>query len=279
MTRFPSKPNIGLDLPFCKKNIFNKVDISILPENGKEKHKVFTNNQEGFKELNKWLKHLSIKQAHICLEATGCYGEEISFFMYEQGYKVSVINPARIKAYARSEGCRVKTDKGGSGVIARFCREQRPSCWTPPSFAEQKLKDLYRCRQSLLEDKNRVTNRLEKLNKEKASLKIWVELLIVLDNQSKTVATQIKELLQSEKTLGSQGDLLKTIPGISDKTAIAILAELPNIKAFDNAKEVAAFAGLTPCERQSGSSVRRKGRLSKAGYAQLRKALYSNLTL
>jgi len=252
----------------------SKIDISVILENDKEKHKIFSNDQKGFKELERWLTSLSIYQAHVCLEATGRYGEELALFMYKHDHKVSVINPARIKAYARSEGCRVKTDKVDSSLIARFCRAQCPPCWIPPSFAEQQLKDLYRCRQSLMEDKNRVTNRLEKLNEEKLSTKVWEELLIFLGKQIKVVDMQIHEFLKVNNDLGTQVELLKTIPGISDKTAVAILAELPNIKAFSNAKEVAAFAGLTPFERQSGSSVRGRGRLSKAGNSQLRKALY-----
>ncbi len=80
--------------------------------------------------------------------------------------------------------------------------------------------------------------------------------------------------MESDEILSTQVNLLKTIPGVSDKTAIAILSELPNIKDFKDEKEVAAFAGLTPFRRQSGSCLRGKGRLSKTGNSQLRKALY-----
>lgn len=194
--------------------------------------------------------------------------------MHEQGHKVSVINPARIKAYASSEGCRVKTDKVDSGVIARFCKAQCPPAWTPPSLSEQKLKELYRCRQSLLEDKIRVTNRIESLMNSKICIKIWKELLATIEIQLQEVNTELEKLLESDVVIATQVDLLKSVPGISDKTAIAILSELPNIKGFKDAKEVAAFAGLTPFSRQSGSSVRGKGRLSKTGNSQLRKALY-----
>jgi transposase len=251
-----------------------KIDVHVLLEDKKSNYKIFENNKKGFKELIGWLTVIKVKEAHICLEATGCYGEAISLFMHEQGYKVSVINPARIKAYARSEGCRVKTDKVDSGVIARFCKAQCPPAWTPPSLSERKLKDLYRCRQSLLEDKIRVINRLENLMRDEVCLKIWKDLLASIEIQLKEVNVQLKELLESNKVFVNQVNLLKTIPGVSDKTAIAVLSELPNIKGFKNAKEVAAFAGLTPCERQSGSSLRGKGRLSKAGNSQLRKALY-----
>jgi transposase len=81
-------------------------------------------------------------------------------------------------------------------------------------------------------------------------------------------------LIKSSETLRLQVSLLKTIPGIKEKTAIAILSELPNVKNFKNAKEAAAFVGLTPAIRRSGTSVNSKGSLSKIGNAQLRKALY-----
>lgn len=71
-----------------------KFDVTFLLENGKERHKTFSNNEEGFKKLETWLHHLGVKNAHICLEATGSYGEKVSLFLHEQGHKVSIVNPA-----------------------------------------------------------------------------------------------------------------------------------------------------------------------------------------
>jgi transposase len=68
--------------------------------------------------------------------------------------------------------------------------------------------------------------------------------------------------------------LLESINGIGFKTAVALLSELPNVKIFKNAKDAAAFAGLTPSLRQSGSSLQSNGSLSKAGNVRLRKALF-----
>lgn len=251
-----------------------KLDITVLLEKNKSKHKVFGNNPNGFGEITKWFDQLGVKIAHVCLESTGSYGEAVSLFLHQQGYIVSIVNPARIKAYGKSEGSRAKTDKVDSGVIARFCKAQSPLAWIPPSAEEQALKDLYRCRQSLIEDKTRLSNRMEALDKVKASFKIWETLLKDLKKTIKDVDDQINALLESNTNLGNQVELLKTIPGISDKTAVAILSELPPVNTFKTAREVAAFAGLTPTVRQSGTSVRGRGSLSKAGNAQLRKALY-----
>ena len=111
-----------------------KFDATLLLEGKKEKHKTFSNDQKGFEEMASWLQSLGAKEVHACLEATGSYGEKLSFFLHHQGFNVSVVNPARIKAYARSEGVRAKTDKVDSGVIARFCKAQSPSLWTPPTL-------------------------------------------------------------------------------------------------------------------------------------------------
>jgi len=252
-----------------------KFDATIFLKDGKQRHRVFSNIKEGFEQLKKWLEYLGVKEAHCCMEATGCYGDPLAFFMHEKGYKVSIVNPARIKAYAKSEGARTKTDKVDSQIIARFCKAHRPLLWAPLSPAEQQLKELYRCLQSIQEDRGRLSNRLEKIGKKTTFIsKVWQDLLMLVEQKKKDVESQIYDLLQNNKELRVQVDLLKTIPGVKDKTAVAILSELPNIKNFKNAKEAAAFAGLTPYVRQSGTSLRGKGVLSKVGSPQLRKALY-----
>lgn len=251
-----------------------KFDATILLDNGKEKYKVFSNNQEGFKKLETWLNSFGIKEAHVCLEATGSYGEKVSLFLHGLRYKISVVNPTRIKAYAKSEGARVKTDKVDSAVIARFCRAQSPSLWTPPSDEEQQLRDLYRCLQSLIEDRTKFSNRMEALDPCKNSYKVWQEMVASVDKKIKEVEEQIKTLLRNNKEFGKKVSLLETIPGVSKKTAVAILCELPDLNTFESAREAAAFAGLTPSIRQSGTTVKGRGSLSKVGNAQLRKALF-----
>jgi transposase len=94
------------------------------------------------------------------------------------------------------------------------------------------------------------------------------------DEKIKDVEKQIKTLIDSNDDLGKKEKLLKSIDGIGFKSAVAILSEMPDVSSFDNAKQVAAFAGLTPSIRQSGSSLHSNGSLSKAGNVRLRKALF-----
>ena len=106
-----------------------KLDVTVILEKNKEKHKAFSNNQEGFGEITKWFEQLEIQKTHVCLEATGSYGESVSLYLHQKGHTVSIINPARIKAYGKSEGSRAKTDKVDSGVIAKFYKAQSNLHW------------------------------------------------------------------------------------------------------------------------------------------------------
>ncbi len=251
-----------------------KFDVLLVNHMGKSKHNAFLNNEKGFSAFKQWLESFEALSAHVCMEATGRYGEELALFLSTHNIKVSVVNPGRIKAFARSEGVRVKTDKIDAGIIARFCKSHTPESWLAPSAETQSLRDLYRCLQDLQEDKQRCQNRMEKLGNNKKSFKTWMQLVENYDEKIKDVEQQIKELIDSNDDLHKKEELLESIQGIGFKSAVAILSELPDVSSFKNAKQAAAFAGLTPSIRQSGSSLHSNGSLSKAGNVRLRKALF-----
>jgi transposase len=98
-----------------------KFDVALQLPNEKFKTKKFSNDQEGFSDLQKWLGQLCVDEMHACMEATNVYGNALSEFLYDQGYKVSVVNPARIKGFAKSELLRTKNDKQDALLIAKQC--------------------------------------------------------------------------------------------------------------------------------------------------------------
>src|SRR5690349_16213109 len=87
---------LGIDI--AKK----KFDVALLRA-GKYRNKVFANNETGFGELTAWLHKQRVEQVYACLEATGTYGEKLATYLHEAGHPVSMINPARIRAYAESQ--------------------------------------------------------------------------------------------------------------------------------------------------------------------------------
>ena len=103
---------------------------------GKVLQRSFAMTVPGFDALHAWMRQQEVKQevkqAHACLEATGEYGAALALSLYAAGHVVSLVNPARIAAYAKSRLARTKTDKADATLIAHFCRTQQPLPWTPP---------------------------------------------------------------------------------------------------------------------------------------------------
>ncbi len=239
----------------------------------KPRHKAFPNTPAGFERLLEWLNTtLSEQQVHACLEATNTYGDALARFLHQQGHTVSVVNPAQIKAFAATQMARTKTDKADAHLIARFCQMHQPQAWTPPPPEASELQARVRRLESLQEMHQMENNRLETAP---APVRASIEaVLSVLDQQITQTQQAIKDHMDQNPTLKGQRDLLVSIPGIADTTAAAILSELLDVSQFTEARQVAAFAGLVPRLRQSGSSVRGRSSLSKVGSPRLRKSLY-----
>ncbi|MGI8836993.1 MAG: IS110 family transposase [Pyrinomonadaceae bacterium] len=261
-------PCLGIDIAKVKFN------VCLLQLTGKLKHKVFSNNAAGFAQLHEWLEKQLVQQVHACLEATGTYGEALSHFLHQQGHTVSVINPAAIKAFAASRLSRTKTDRVDAELIARFCLAQQPPPWTPPAPEVRELQALVRRLKSPIEMRVAEENRLS-AGVNVAAVRASVEEMIAhLKEQIARTEKLIRDHIDKHAGLKQQRELLDSIPGIAETTAARLLAEVPDIKRYHSARQLAAFAGLVPRERQSGSSVRGRVRLSKIGNARLRKALY-----
>jgi transposase len=235
--------------------------------------RTFKNTTKGFQELHRWLTKKTQAPGHVCMEATGIYWESVALSLHQAGWIVSVVNPLRIKAFAQSELARNKTDQYDSRLIARFCQEKSPAAWTPPSPEQQTLRALVRHLDALHTTRQQQRNRLEACREAlvEASLQALIE---QLDRQIANVTQQIRQQISSSPTLKQQHKLLCSITGIGAKTAHIILAELPNLAQYANARQVAAQAGLTPKQFQSGTSIHGRPKLSKLGNARLRKALY-----
>ncbi|MBD1843933.1 IS110 family transposase, partial [Cyanobacteria bacterium FACHB-63] len=213
-----------------------------------------------------------IEQVHACLEATSTYGEAVAEFLVEQGHTVSIVNPARIKGFAVSELSRSKTDKADAQLILRFLMALRPEPWQPPAPEVKQLQMLLRrleaLQQMIVQEQNRLETTTVTLRK---SIQSHID---YLQRDVEQIKQQVKDHFDQHPGLKQQRDLLVSIPGIGEQTAAAILSEIMHWSVFDSPRQLAAYAGLTPRERSSGSSVRGKSGLSRVGNRRLRKALY-----
>ncbi len=252
----------------------NTLDAAVLKAAGKPRHKVFANTAAGHVQLLCWLQDNGLEVAHACLEATGTWADAIALALHEAGHQVSLVNPALIRAFGQSQLKRTKTDKADAQLIARFCQMHQPPTWTPPAPELRELQALVRRLESLEEMHLMEDNRLASgvsCQEVRADLE---DHLADLQARIDKTRQQIKEHIDRHPDLKDKAKLLESIPGIGATTAALLLAEVGDISHFDNARQVAAFAGLVPRIRESGSSVRSRARLSKVGSSRLRKSLY-----
>ncbi|MDI1230900.1 MAG: IS110 family transposase [Methylobacter sp.] len=256
---------IGVDI--AKK----KFDVACLIE-GKYKHKVFTNDEPGFIAFVAWFLSLcgDVKPL-ICMEATGAYSLPIADFLVNNSYAVSLVNPAKIHAFARSELSRAKTDKADAKLIARYAAIFQPPLWTPPPIAIRELQALIRRVEHLLEMIQMERNRLDTADK---TIRTSIEsILSALEAELKTTRKAIKNHIDNNPDLKQRSDLLASIPDIGDVAIAYLLVAMSTHHNFSSAKQVAAFAGLAPALRESGQ-WRGNTHIAKTGDAALRKALY-----
>lgn len=253
----------------------SKFDVALLVE-GKFSYKEFSNNPLGFEKLSLWLKKNNVTQLHACLEATGSYGEALALFLHSSNHQVSVVNPSRIQAFAKCQMSRNKTDKADAALIASFCFHFSPKPWTPPSIEQSQLQALVRHLDNLREARQQHLNRLEAGVDSKSqvvsnSIKRVIKLL---EQEIADIEAEIGKHISSNVQLKQQKDLLTSIPGIGATTAAKFLAEIVDINVYSSVKQLDAYAGMTPKQHTSGSSVKRATPLSRMGNSKLRKAFY-----
>ena len=173
---------------------------------------------------------------------------------------------------ARGQGN--KTDRADARLIAEYARDRCPPAWRPPSPEARELQALVRRRDDLREMAAREKGRLDSPALTRAARKSVEQAIKFLGREADRVQAQADALIAASPALRAGRDLLASIPGVGPQTASTVLAELPPVGRLPSAQAAAAYAGLAPREFRSGVSVRKRTRLSKAGNARLRKALY-----
>lgn len=234
----------------------------------------FQNNLDGFDQLRAWLVDHKVDELHALIEVTGRYGDALALDLHCAGFTVSLINPRFIKAHRQSLGKHHKTDKQDAHLIADYCQKNQPEPWTPTSPLLERLKQQTRHLQNLKTMRQQERNRLQSGLTDAFTKQGIKTHIAFLDEQIKAFEKQIKQTIFADDTLKQNYKLLLSIPAIGEKSAPIILAEVQDIDQFESANALAAYAGLTPRQFQSGSSVYRSARISKQGNVHLRTALY-----
>lgn len=247
----------------------------VLLREAKREGQTFTHTPTGFGKLDQWLRRRGVvSEIAVCLEATGAYSEGVAEYLVAHGYRVSVVNPARIKQYAESQLQRNKTDRRDAALIADYCRRMQPDAWTPPPREVRELHSLVRHLADLVDSRQQAANRLASgtaLDPVQPHLKAQ---LALLDAQIMDTKRAMADHLNHHPDLKHQADLVRSIPGLGDLTIAKLIAECRDLRAFRDVRPLVAFAGLNPRHHQSGVSVLKKPTISRTGSSSLRAALY-----
>jgi len=258
---------IGIDI---SKTYF---DVAYV-EDGVVQHQQFQNDKAGFRALKKWLRTQKVGTAHFAMEATGRYGLELAKFLHEQGHAVSIVNPKQIKAYRESWLLRNKTDAADALLISDFCRTRALQLWQPPAPEVVDIQDMERRIGSLQKMRTMEINRLKSGKLAKAVEKSLQRHIHYLEDEIMQMEKEIQELTRHHAELQKEIKLLTSITSIGDRTAAILIGEVKDISLFANGPALAGYVGVTPHIHESGSTVRKKPKMSKMGNARLRTALY-----
>lgn len=264
-------PVVGIDVSK------RKLDVALLV-NGKVKSKVVENSPKGYGELHDWLvkQKIVIAEVHVCMEATGVYSEPVAMGLQGLGMTVSVVNPACVKGFGQSENIRNKNDIIDAGLLARFCAVMHPEPWAAPPFEQRQLRAWSDRLQALKDIRQQELNRIEAhavagLVDLVAHVKEHVDWL---DAQITQLEKDISDHIDRHPGLKHDAELMASIPGLGMATVAKILGHVGDVRRFDSAKALAAFIGVTPRQRTSGTSVRGRTMMSRAGDKSIRSALY-----
>jgi len=256
-----------------------KLDCALMREQDKIKTKAVVNKLLGWQELLYWsLKNtgLAIAELHFVMEATGIYHEQLATFLYGAGAKVSVVNPAQVKFYAQGLGVRSKNDKKDSVVLARYGARENPALWQPEAREIRTLKALLARFDGIEKDLQREKNRQEKAQISVAPDEVIHSLNLMIE-QLETEQQRLKKLIEEHinryDKLRENKALLESIPAVGNVIATRMLMVIGS-RQFDDAHQCAAYLGLVPVQHESGSSVKGRAHLSKAGNPLIRAKLY-----
>lgn len=242
--------------------------------------KIFANTPKGFVSFVQWVHKCSDPTVpfRYTMEATGVYHESLAYYLDEQELEVSIVLPNKISNYARTLNAKTVTDKTASEAIALFGLERKLDQWSRPNGLFKKLKQLTRERGQLVDERTVLKNQwhAEQAGAEpsKKSIERIKKRIALLNKQEEEIQGELKELIKSDAEMQQLIVLICTLPGVSILTAATVLGETNGFDLIRNKRQLTSYAGLDVREKQSGTSVKGKPRISKKGNRHLRKAMH-----
>lgn len=268
----PNTPSFFLGIDVGKPDLFCHI---IGPDQTLSQR--FDNTPEGIRALRKWLLAVATPQQFAaCLEQTGHYGRAISHALADAGLAaVYLVNPRQIKAYGEQRLRRNKSDTADARLIAEFLQSEHSKLlpWVPPGVDNQQIKELSRYAESITQDNARLKTKCD-MTTHQPILRSLKRRIKAQEKEIADIRLRIDKIVEGNEALHRQHELLASVPGIGAVTCQILLAELPDLELFSDARQLAAWAGITPRHFVSGTSGRSTTPITKIGSAYLRRALF-----
>ena len=242
--------------------------------------KTFANNKKGFTALLSWVKQRAQPGVEVqyVMEATGVYHESLAYFLDDQGCNISIVLPNKISNYFKTLEIKTVTDKTASEVIARFGLERKLENWKRPKAVFKRLRQLTRERGQLVDQRTVAKNQLHAEQAEaepnKSTLARLTKVIALFDKLQTEVSKEITAVIKEDQQVNAAVKLISSIPGVGELTAATVLAETNGFELIRNKRQLTSYAGLDIKEKQSGTSVKGKARISKRGNKYLRRSMH-----
>jgi len=247
-------------------------DVAFQKEDGVFAHFKFDNNLPGFKKFNKVITAWD----HCVMEASGPYYLFLAQHLFEQGIKISVVNPLQIKHFVRMRMVKAKTDKKDAQMIALYGQSESPGLWQPQQAPIRQLQQINSAIEGLRKTETMFSNQVEAFlqvpGADQEIIKTWRSFLKRTNAEIGKLEKKMAEI--TKEHYSSTFEAVTSIPGIGPKTAIMLIAITDNFAKFETSKKLSAFVGLAPRIYESGTSIKGKGHITKMGNRYLRKLLY-----
>ncbi|MBE7436755.1 MAG: IS110 family transposase [Anaerolineales bacterium] len=242
----------------------DRLDIAVL---GETKASQTGNDEKGIAGLIRDMK--ALEPERIVVEATGGYQRAVVAGLFRKGLAVAVVNPSRVRQFARACGLLAKTDKLDAQILAVFGERVKPRLYEGKDEKERELSGLLVRRRQLEEMIKAEKNRLRTIQ---PSLQASVERIIhCIQSEKKDVEDQIGVFIAGQEEWQVGRRILASAPGVGPVATATFLADLPELGKMDR-KKIAALVGVAPMNHDSG---RKRGyRKTKGGRADVRSVLY-----
>jgi transposase len=206
----------------------------------------------------------------VVMEASGGYERLPHHELVDKGVITAIVNPKRVRDFAKALGLDAKTDRIDAKVIAKYgeITDPRATPVLPPE--RQELTELLACRRQLLDEITVRKQQLEHLQGERPRAMV-VEMIDYFTRKNKELEKAIDAHVAAHDELQATVDLLMSMRGCGRILALTLITDLPELGQLDR-RQIAALVGLAPIAKDSG--LRENQRVTKGGRGQVRKVAY-----